>query len=143
MAQKHFKATELTISIPEKAPEHLQDTHVLPTQTACGCTQITNPCLGFTFCGFSPICHIFSMCHGQSPIISPGTCTTTIIHCTPTPHVCTPTPICTISADPTIFETPNEISKVTDIETLNTLKEKLTSTLKEVEAQHAKVSKTK
>jgi hypothetical protein len=129
MAQ-NFKSKDLTISIPEKGEEQIH-----PTRTACLCSQITNPCLGFTFCGFSPICHIFSMCHGHSPIISPGTCTTTIPHCTPTP--------CTVSVDPTFGGDINEISKVTDVETLNALKEKLANALKEVETQQTKAAKAK
>lgn len=135
MAQ-NFKSKDLTISIPEKGDEQIHPTTTIETRTACLCTQITNPCLGLTICGFSPICHIFSMCHGFSPIISPGTCTTTIPHCTPTP-------ICTVSVDPGFGGTINEISKVTDVETLNTLKEKLASALKEVEAQQTKASKAK
>ncbi len=147
MAQ-NFKSKDLTISIPEKGAgeplgtgcncnTNIQQTKfgtVYPTPTACGCTHITNPCLGFTYCGFvTPIqCHVHTLCHGYSPIISPGTCTTTVPHCTPTPCTLTDTPPWTPE---------QEISELVDPDTLTALKEKLTAALKEVEAQQASLSK--
>lgn len=161
MAQ--FKSKDLTISIPEKGPAepagtgctcntNIQQTKaggVHPTTTVCGCTNITNPCLGFTPCGFSPVtCHIHTLCHGYSPIISPGTCTTSV-HYTFTPTACTTTyqcgpTACTASLTDPVFTTEyveHEIAGVTDAETLNTLKEKLFDALKEVEARQAAIAK--
>jgi len=149
----NFKSKDLTISIPEKGGDpagtgctcntNIQQTRALgvqPTPTACTCTNITNPCLGYTICGFvTPVlCHVHTLCYGQSPIISPGTCTTTV-HFTPTACTTTyvhPTTPCTISVDPE-----NEISEVTDAETLATLKEKLTAALAEVQAQQDAIAK--
>jgi hypothetical protein len=152
----NFKSKDLTISIPEKGAAepagtactcntNIQQTKaggIHPTTTIWTCVHFTNPCLGFTPCGFSPVtCHINTLCHGYSPIISPGTCTTSY-HYTPT--ACTTTNPCTASYTDPVFTTEyveNEISGVTDIETLNTLKEKLAAALKEVQAQHDAIAK--
>lgn len=83
--------------------------------TGCGCTHVTNPCLGWTPCGFTPV-----TCGHGTITITPGTCTTSD---TPIQH--------------------NEISGVTDADTLTALKEKLANALKEVEAQQAAIAKGK
>lgn len=152
MAQ-NFKSTELAVSIPSA-----EEKQVITLSPACTptfqCTQ-TLQCTP-TFCGISHQCTPSIQCTITNHCTPTFQCTITnhcgptfqctiTHHCTPTfcgiTHHCTPSvlPTCGASFDPTIIE----ISQVSDISTLRVLKEKLATTLKEVDAQIASAGKEK
>ncbi|HWZ04192.1 MAG TPA: hypothetical protein VNX40_11325 [Mucilaginibacter sp.] len=135
----NFKSKDLTISIAEKGPAE-------PAGTACTCNTNIQQTNAGTIHPTTTIWH----------------CTPTPIHCTPTPHClgyscynftcfgcsqasitahtlttahCNPPNLCINSNGPE-----HNIAEVTDIDTLNALKEKLAGALKEVNDQ---LSKTK
>jgi hypothetical protein len=127
MAQ-NFKLKDLTISIPEKGAAE-------PTGTACTCNtniQQTNALAIHATTTIWTFTHI-------TCAFTPTNCHINSTGCLNFTHNCTPVSITDhfkTGGDPG-----NEISSVTDVETLNTLKEKLAGALKEVEAQHAALSK--
>lgn len=130
-----FKSKDLTFAVPEKEsderPNCIGGTYVSVACTIhCTCTAHT-----FTYC----------------------TCTVhTPIYCTCTVHTIT---VCTFASHPTItftgctgteitqtpVQTPveNDISQITDAETLKTLNDKLVKSLEEVKARQAELSKKK
>ena len=114
MAQ-NFKSKDLTISIPEKGDEQIHPTIALaqPTTTVHATTTVTTHTI------FTP------------------TCACTFHSCWCSFH--TPVTLCTLATH-TVFITPGtpverEISDIKDVETLETLRDKLTSTLKDVEGK--------
>lgn len=144
----NFKSKDLTISIPEKGTAdpagpctcntNIQQTNalnvnILPTITIHFCTVVTHfNCTGTVYC-FTlthTVCHNFT-CAGYTIQPTPTACTTTWQN------------PCGVSFEPTspIFEQGNEISSVTDLDMLNTLKEKILETLKEVEKRQRAISK--
>lgn len=147
MAQ-NFKSKDLTISIPSA-----QDKDAAVQTCACtaftrpnpdtignACTHVTHFCFGFSPCHWSPetgcftgsvTATTFTHCQFHTCTVSPMPCQA--FSGTPCLHSVTTVGPCTLS-DPPLHQ---EISSVTDAETLAALKEKLASAIKEVEAQQA------
>ncbi len=139
----NFKSKDLTISIPEKGAAepagpctcntNIQQTNafdIRPTTTIPYCTIHTYTGTIVCFTPTHTVCPIFT-CPAYSAQPTPTACTITWHN------------PCGVSFEPTspIFEEGNEISSVTDLDTLNTLKEKILETIKEVEARQAAISK--
>jgi hypothetical protein len=130
-----FKSKDLTFAVPEKESDEQRINCVAGTFHAstaictiqCTCTAHTIYCTVHTL-----YCTLYSCTVHTITVCTFGSNTITI----------TPTTGCTGSVtDPTPIE--NEISKITDAETLKTLNDKLFKSLEEVKARQAELSKKK
>jgi hypothetical protein len=130
-----FKSKDLTFAVPEKESAERPNCaggtfHVsLACTVHCTCTVHT-----VTIC----------TCTVHTPVYCTCTVHTTITICTFGSHTITITPTtgCTGSETP-ISPIENEISQITDAETLKTLNDKLVKSLEEVKARQAELSKAK
>lgn len=121
-----FKSKELTFAVPEKeSGEQLARRGITNTtpfcQPHCTCTWDSIPCIFSYACNITIYSPVYYCTLGTRPI---------------------PIPNCTGTETPWIL-VENEISEITDIETLRILNQSLLSSLEEVKARQAELSKTK